>query len=139
MNNIGVFPPLFPPVPRTQADKLFGPQHAQLPSRSCPPPRFKSPNLPWKKSPRVKQALLYCRLPWLGGCRVVLRLPGETGDGLAGQESNKVGQGGGGGGGGENGGQTSRPTPCWRSRLSIIGLSGRILTVKGLWRLSYQH
>lgn len=31
---------------------------------------------------------------------MVLRLPGETGDVLAGQESNKVGHGGGGGGGG---------------------------------------
>lgn len=35
---------------------------------------------------------------------MVLRLPGETGDVLAGQESNKVGHGvgGGGGGGGES-------------------------------------
>lgn len=42
-------------------------------------------------------------------------------------------------GGGGGGGQTSRPPSCWRSRLSVIWLSGRVLTVKGLWRPSYQH
>lgn len=47
--------------------------------------------------PRVKQALLYCRLPWLVPQRVVPRLTDDTRHEVAGQESNKVGQQPGGG------------------------------------------
>lgn len=59
-----------------------------------------------------------------GICRVVLRLPGETLDGLAGQESTKVGHGG----GGRRRGLDSGPVYHWRRWLSISSMSGRVLT-----------
>lgn len=63
-------------------------------------------------------------------CRVVLRLPGETLDGLAGQESTKVGHGG-----GEAEAEAGRRQG---SGLSLAEAAvnqrpgGRVLTVKGL-------
>lgn len=111
------------PIP----DKLF---LGKLPRYLLPREKSWS-NSPWKISPESYRHYSVVAVHGWDICRVVLRLPGETLDGLAGRRAPKSDM--------ENGWRRREedcgPAHHWRRWLSINSQSGRGLPVKGLSKL----